>query len=383
MRARDRLKRRLRNPSLALLAVLALTLWPSLVGLARAVVICRMWETPAVNDLGSSSPNADVQRVTQNIADYGRPEDATYLTLPEWYVVYSTDEYAAFIAKNPPSQFPYFQAVAQYWDSWYDVCRATRGRYPLDGSYQFALVIIGVNFTTETLIRGVYESTVGRLTELLSSSALTQEDAYARQVAREYGDFIHMIPWFDFPFSDKIRGLWTETSLWGPNPIRKWERKLVLTMDYGVKAFYAWVIGRGAEVVYGGPDKVTIYAVAEGVDEAMLAREPELQLARKIDDQRDLVTLTRFEVFSRIVPGLIRDGLRFDEIAGNDEILVTALAPQTGTNSFEHAEYLFDLPILTQPVLTRVALKVRVADLHLLLLELADKNIRLEHIYDY
>ena len=379
MRYRHRLKRVLHYLGLAL----AILLLPSGVGLARAVVECRMWETPAANDLGSPPTDAKTQHVTKNISNYVRAEDATYLTLPEWYVVYSTDEYATFIAKNPPSQFPYFQAAGQFWESWYDVCKVTRGRYPLNGGYQFALVVIGINFTTENVIRGAYELTAGRFTEWISTSELTEEDAYARQVAKEYGDFIHMIPWYDFPFSDRLRTLWTGTSLWGRNPIRKWERKLSLSTDYGMKAFYGWVIAKGATVVYGGPDDLKIYAVVEGVNDGMLAREPEIKVVQKINEQQSLVALTRFEVFTQIVPGLTQNGLRFIEIAGNDEILVTVFAPKNQNHIFEHAEYLFDLPVLTQPELTRVALKVKVRDLHLLLQELKDKNSRLEHIYDY
>ena len=38
------------------------------------------------------------------VAGYTRAEAFTYLTLPEWFIVYSTDEYAAFIATRPPER---------------------------------------------------------------------------------------------------------------------------------------------------------------------------------------------------------------------------------------------------------------------------------------
>jgi hypothetical protein len=40
---------------------------------------------------------------------------AADVTLPEWYIVYSADEYAAFVKSRAPSRFPYFSAVGQYW----------------------------------------------------------------------------------------------------------------------------------------------------------------------------------------------------------------------------------------------------------------------------
>ena len=43
------------------------------------------------------------------ITGYVRAEAFTYLTLPEWFIVYSTDEHAGFIATRRPSDFPYLR----------------------------------------------------------------------------------------------------------------------------------------------------------------------------------------------------------------------------------------------------------------------------------
>jgi hypothetical protein len=368
---------------IAALVLGILVIGPSLLGFGRVAFACRIWEKPARNENGSAASDAAIEQVTRRISNYTRTEDATYFTLPEWYVVYNADEYADFIAKNPPSRFPYFRAVGQFWQSWVHICEATRGRYPYNGGTQFMLVFVGANFTAETMIRGMYETTIGRLTEMVSSDAMTEEDAFARQVAREYGDFMHMTPWYEFPFGEKLRGLWAETGMWGPNPIRKWERKLALSVDYGVKAFYGRLVGRGAQAAYGGPDDTQIYAVVEGVSDELLAGDPAIQVIQPIDDRRDLITLTRFEVFTQVVPGLTQHGLRFVELAGNDEVFVTVFSPPGQTGSYSHAEYLFALPVLSQPGIARVGLKVRVADLHLFLKELDENGGRLEHIYDY
>ena len=40
------------------------------------------------------------------IAGYARPEAFTYLTLPEWFIVYSTDEYARLHRDAAPERFP-------------------------------------------------------------------------------------------------------------------------------------------------------------------------------------------------------------------------------------------------------------------------------------
>jgi hypothetical protein len=360
-----------------ILLVLAIALLPSLVGLTRAMIKCQPWlnvEAPI------SEKDPLIREATNDIPDYARPEDLTYLTFPEWYIVYSTDEYAAFVAQNPPSQFPYFRAVGQYWQTYATICDVVRGKYPFNGEHQFALGFIGISFTAENMLKGVYEGTIGRLSEWTASEP-TEEDIYAAQVAREYGEFLHMTPWYFFPFREKLQGLWQETSLSGPNLIRKWERKLALTTEYGLKILYAGFTRLGAQATYGGADVEKIYAVTEGLTAEMVSSD--LELIKEIDGNRQLIRMTRFEKFTQLVPGLTENGLRFVEIAGNDDLLATVFSPRRDDFPFAYGEYLFNLPILTDPTLTRVAVRVRLQDLRPFLDELENTPNRLEHLYDY
>jgi hypothetical protein len=360
-----------------IVAVLAIALLPSVVGWTRAMVKCQPW----VNvEFPKQEKDLLIQAAIKDIPEYTRSEDLTYLTLPEWYIVYSTDEYAAFIAQNPPSQFPHFQAVGQYWQSYAEVCEVVQGNYAFNNEHQFALSFIGVSFTAENMLKGVYEGTIGRISEWTASGP-TQEEIYAAQVTKEYGEFLHMTPWYFFPFQEKLQALWKETALWGPSPLRKWERKLSLTAEYGLKVLYAGFTKLGAEATYGGADVEKIYAVTEGLRDEMLSSD--LERIKDVDENRQLIRMTRFERFTQLVPSLTDSGLRFVEIAGNDEILATVFAPRAEEFSFTYGEPLFDLPILTDPELTRLAVRVSLEDLRLFLDELENSPYRLEHLYDY
>lgn len=358
--------------------VLLLALGPSLVNLPRVWVTCRVWET-----VPATEPTLDdesLRAAIQKIPDYYRPESKTYLTLPEWYIVYSTDEYGAFLQNNRAGEFPHFKAVGQYWQSYVDVCREIQGRYPFNGDSQFTLAFIGISFTAENMLKGAYEGTVGRFTEWVSSDTPTEEEVFAAQVAEEYGAFMHMTPWYFFPFKEKLQELW-QLSLWGPDPLRKWERKLALTMEYGGKVLYAGFTNLGAQATYGGADVEKVYAVTSGVTDPMLS--PDLEIVEQSGDLQ-LARITRFEVFSAIVPAITADGAQLVEVAGNDEMLFTLIGSPDADYNFEHGTYLFDLPILTQPGLTRVAVKVPVADIGAFLQELKDRSdIKFEHMYDY
>ena len=377
------MNRRRRRPgclTIFILAVLLIALGPSLVNLPRVWIACRIWDNPPAEEPASDDPA--VQVAVRDIPDYYRPESKTYLTLPEWYIVYSTDEYADFIATNSSSDFPYFSAVGQYWQSYVDVCNEIRGRYPFNGDSQFTLAFIGLSFTAENMLKGAYEGTIGRLTDWVSSDTPTEEEIYAARVAQEYGQFMHEIPWYFFPFKETLQGLWNETSLWGPDPIRKWERKFALTIEYGGKFLFGSFTNLGAQATYGGADVEKIYAVTRGVAEEMTSQD--LEVVQEIAGERQLIRITRFEYFSDTVPGLLERGVEFIEVAGNDEMLVTLLGTQDADYNFEYGDYLFDLPILTQPGQTRSGIKVRVGDLPLFFEELKRReDVRFEHMYDY
>lgn len=378
----DRRRKRTRTGvKIFLWGILILALGPSLVNLPRVWVACRVWDTPEATE--PTSADAATREAIQKIPDYYRPESKTYLTLPEWYIVYSTDEYAAFLQEHRSGEFPYFKAVGQYWQSYVDVCHEIQGHYPFNGDSQFTLAFIGISFTAENMLKGAYEGTIGRATEWVSSDTPTEEEIFAAQVATEYGEFLHMTPWYFFPFRERLQSLWSDTNLWGPDPLRKWERKLALTIEYGGKILYAGFTNLGAQATYGGADVEKIYAVTTGMTDDML--NDNLEMVEQIGDKNQLIRITRFEYFSDTVPGLLERDVRFIEIAGNQEILFTVLGPQdVNYNDLEHGTYLFDLPILTQPEQTRVAIKVRVTDMHLFLQELQSKpDVAFEHMYDY
>ncbi|MFN8439261.1 MAG: hypothetical protein U0175_00690 [Caldilineaceae bacterium] len=346
---------------------------------------CKIWQNvdPTHSALGGvQAVPSTLQKTIDTLAEYQRPEDQTYLTLPEWYIVYSADEYAAFIDKNPPSNFPYFRAIGQYWRSYYGVCAEVQGRYPFNSGYHLTLAVIGGSFTFENLIRGVYENTVGRLSELLSSSTLSEEDVYARKVATEYGNFIHTIPWYEFPYDEKLNSLWRETSLWGANPIRKWERKLALSMEYGGKSFYARLIKQGTQSTYA-PEKLEVYAWVDRLPAQVLNKEADVKKISDMGKEGALISIPRYEAFTQIVPKLVDQGVAFKQIAGNDEILVTAFAANNQPLTFENGTFLFSMPVVIDPSRQRIAVKVAVPSLHLLLKEFTEKEITLEHLYDY
>jgi hypothetical protein len=322
------------------------------------------------------------RKITADIKDYARPEEDTYLTYPEWSIVWSYQEKADFQERHLPSGFPYFTSIKQYWSGYCCAYGITRGRYPFNFGDHLMLAVIGSSFSLEYAIKGAYEKTVGRLSEWLSSDEAVDEDRYAYRVAREYADFVHIRPFYEFSFWRRFKGLWRETSAWGPHPARKWERKAFLALDYGFEAFYCWIIERATHAVYGIEGADT-YAWIENAPNELFSENSRIRRVKTAGPQSFVVIIPRYQEFTTIASRLAARNVHFVEIAGNDEILVTAIAQRAWTYSLSEGEFLFSADIPTAPDFKRIAVRSPVRSLHTVLNDLANRGIKIEHVYDY
>ncbi len=317
----------------------------------------------------------------QKLMEVTRPEIRTFLTFPEWYIVYSAEEYASALELGMPSGFSYFRATGQFWSSYRTIYCATKDTYPSDDGFHFALFVIGESFSVENTVKGIYEQTIGRVAELTSWNESTQEDRFAAGVAREYGTFLHTVPWYRFPFTQKLKGLWRETDLWGPHMIRKWERKIILSIEYGVKAVYGKLIGWGTGAAYA-PEDLDIALMIEWAPDSIFADSR----VRKISESGAgayTVIIPRYEEFTHIVPELARRGVQFVRIAGNDEIFLTLHARDGLAPAESYADIVFTMPVIGTNAIKRFGIKMSVTRLHEALADIEARGMTLEHIYDY
>jgi hypothetical protein len=320
---------------------------------------------------GNFQPSAPTQ-TGGGITNYARPEDDTFLTYAEWYIVWSYQEKAAWQQAHLPSSFPYFEAIGQYWSGYCCSYGVVRSRYPFNFGDHLMLVVIGTSFTVEYALKGAYEDTIGRISEWIGSDDPTAEDRYAAKIAQNYGLFVQDRPFYEFPFFTALRGLWSDTSLWGPHWFRKWERKAWLSLDYAVEATYCSLITLASHSVYGVEDDVT-YAVVEHAPDAAA-----LQKVKSLGNDSYIVRFSRYQKFTDAAVQLLHAQARFIEIAGNRQIVVTAIVPRDWTFQLPVGELLFSSPLITNAASKRIVLRVPVEDLGQV-----SNRLTLEHIYDY
>jgi len=293
---------------------------------------------------------------TGKLKDYSREEAATFLMLPEWYIVYNTAEYARFIGAHSPSSFPYGGSITQYWRYYGGMCAATKDVYPFSGGNHMMLAVIGSSFTGEYIVRGstkhrrpshgmdrrprnprgrLCAEDRGRVRPHHAHSALVRVP-----ILCEGGATLARDPDDGAAFHPEVG-----------------ERKLALTAEFTAKGIYGKVIGFTSGATYGA-EELRIHAWIENVPDAAFA-DGVVKKAEQLGPRSYIVTLPRYEAFPTRAKLLVKQNVRFLEIAGNDDILATIIArgavePGSGVVS------VLDERFLTDTSTRRIALAVPV-----------------------
>ncbi len=289
-----------------------------------------------------------------------RPGDQTFLTYPEWYLVFSPEEQANYFKHTTASSFPFKAHTAQIWQSYKIVNDQIKDNFPTNTGYHFMIWVIGSSASVEYSVKSLYETLVGRITD--TREVNTDEDRFNAVFTQDYVDFIKDRPWYEFDFKSRLKTLWGSTDFFGDHFFRKIERRYILSSELLVKYGYGKLIGLGTQTVY---------------DEA-------LPTTAVILENDSLLYLPRYDRFAAAVMSLAKEEKSFKEIAGNrSAILITVLVPADYSNDFEGAQTIFQQPLASNPILKRVAITVPVGLLHQLLLQIEKDKIKLEHVFDY
>lgn len=317
----------------------------------------------------------------RNIPNYTRNERDAYLALPTWAIIDTAAEYARFVQQSPPSHFPYFSAAAGYWQQYNAACGVTQNAYAFEAGTHMALGAAGTTFTVGMIVKGLYENSLGWLTERFSSRD-TPEDAFAMHLADEYATFVRTRPWYTFPFADRLMTLWSDTPLAGAHLARKLERRLALTTELAVSAVHASVVGLSTVVsahaaadndIHVWVDHVPARALADGQYTVVAAAGPEASI----------VQLPRGETFTPRLLELHAKGARFVSIGGNDDVVATTVMRTGDPPPPAPARLLTARPVLSNAQTSRVTLSIPVSSLNDVITGVLSRGGTIEHIFDF
>jgi len=305
--------------------------------------------------------------------NYTRGEDQTYLTYPEWFLVYSPKEYAEFLKTNPSSDFSYFTHLKQFWGSYYDIYQATKDKYSFNSEYHIMINVIGISTSIEYGIKSIYGNTISKLVQLIDSKGKTSEEELGANVAKEYVDFIENVPWYEFDFYSKFKDVW-KIPFFEKGFIRQTERKMAMSIEYLVKASYGWIIGKASAGSFDKPSLETICIVDNNYN------FNDIKMIKKLDKDIYLTSLPRYQDFTTAAIKIAKMGGNFKEIAGNkDFIMLSLLITEKEIKDFKK-DTLFKYGRTTDSRI-RVMIRVEIKELSNFIRE--NKSLYIEHIYDF
>lgn len=334
---------------------------------------------PAVNAAPATAPATALPAIDEK--GYRRQLDNTYFTFPEWYIVYSFEDFGRFLDRDSESHFNYLGHILGFWRSFCTINRALPAATESRTETKTMIYVIGVSYSIEYAIKGAYENTIGRLFEWIRGDKRTPQDEYARTVLQDYAAFLYTVPWFKYPFRDKLDGLWA-ISAPTPSQARTWERDFALGTEYFIKIGYASLIQKALDASGDDTPRDIMFVVATLPPE-VLAAEPRIKPVRSLSPQWQLVQTPRYKDFTEILRGLLDRGIPLAEIAGNREIMLTVIAPKAAALDIKDATELFSLDLDARPGFRRAGLKARIDQLVNINRELKSRGASIEHFYDY
>lgn len=303
-------------------------------------------------------------------ASQHRPETRTLMTYPEWHIVHAYDDYARVIGTGDPHDFNYLGAIGGFWSSLCGLSEAAARHGEIDSDTKLMVYVIGVSFTAELLLKASYEETFGHLFAALRGPDRAALDELSSAQAAAYANFLQQVPWYKWRFHEDAAGLDANAG----DTWRDRERRFALGIEYRAKSVYAGIIADA--VAATGNDALTLRMVITGVSSDELAAIPEVRVIASRPEGIEIET-PRYRALTHLLERFAADGADFVEIAGNDDIMFTALSdnpletgallslPRQGATDYRH---LF---------------VVKVSDLAGQLRALTGLALRLEHIHDY
>lgn len=346
----------------------------------------QLWKQHYPDSDHSGKPNNiqanAIHEKTLALKNYYRSEEQTFLTIPEWYLVFNPVEYADYLEQNKhPSNFPFMASINEYWTLYDRAIALSKDNYPENSEYMAVLRVIGISTTVEYMWKAFYENTIGRLSRWAAGGQNTEEDKLIAQAQRAYSELIFDKAWYEFDFAHWVSRIWKDTSFFGEGFIRKLERKLFFTLEFGFKTVYAKLIKLGAQTAYEQGDGL-IYMTAKNLNtDSIYLTESAKIIAH--DKDTYILSVPRWGEFSKSIPALAEYGFDFENISGNQLITATLLQDTNKTFKSSYARQLFSSKLVSDASKKRIAVVTNVKDLKEFLLEMAQRGQTVEHIYDY
>lgn len=308
---------------------------------------------------------------------FQRREANSYLTYPEWHIVYAYEGLAEVLKTGDEHQFDYLSSIAGFWKASCALNQIANAHGGADQNTRQTNHVIGASFTLEMGMKALYEETKGRFFAWTRGAEKSPQDMVSAAMADDYAKFLYQTPWYKYDFASARAKLWDAPLTM---PMRGWERRLALGGEWSAKIAYAGLIADAVSAT--GVAKLEIRSVVSGLDKAALQAILGVQIVREFDGKFEINT-PRYAAFTEILKAIAEQGGTINEIAGNDEIMITAtVAGDTMVQLPDGVALIAEVP-RDGFAGTRLILSIPMVKLGDTIRTLQSGPLQLEHIYDY
>ena len=311
-------------------------------------------------------------------AYFSRGKEQTYLTLAEWYQVYSYNEFGGFLASGGrQTDFPFATAIGNFWGCYFLSLEKSRGQ-EFNWQYNFVSWVIGINLTVEYGVKFAYENTVGRITQAVAGSD-TEADRFIAKSWNSYAKTLYQTTWYHYPYFADLSGIWHETTLLNGAFVRNAERKIAFSVSYLLKGSYAqlWLLSAEQK------DNRT-FSVVHAANRASLDDDG-IKVLMELSGNRFLIETERYAGFKAALVKLTERNVSFIEIMGHDTIALAYLSKSTEEPVSASIQVIDRRELFYHPegYKYRITLEARVDALKDTLHRIGESGSKFEMIYDF
>jgi hypothetical protein len=335
-------------------------------------------DPPGPAGSGSALSAAERQGIAAEYPAYfSRGREQTYLTLAEWYQVYSYNEFGDFLASGGrQTDFPFLHEIGSFWDTYFLSLRKSRNQV-FNWQYNFVSWLIGINLTIEYGIKSAYENTFGRLTQWLAGSD-TEADRFIAKSWNSFARTLYQTTWYHYPYFSDTRDIWRDTITFNGQFARNAERKIAFSVSYLIKGLYAqfWLLTAEQK-------ENQTFSIVHADNRASLDGD-HVRILKKLSGNRFLIETERYAGFKSALSSLLERDVTFIEIMGHQTIALSYLSGNE-TEPFAATDIIDKRALFFHPdgYKYRVTLDTRVDSLKQTLRLIGKNGARFEMIYDF
>src|SRR5256886_13528314 len=111
---------------------------------------------PSASAPASSAPEQVLPAIDES--GYRRKQDNTFFTFPEWYIVYSFEDFGRFLDRSSESHFNYLGHILGFWRSFCTINRALPPAAESRTEVKTMIYIIAVTSSIEYAFKAIYEN---------------------------------------------------------------------------------------------------------------------------------------------------------------------------------------------------------------------------------